>query len=78
MDSESEADDAMGGTVGRTGEEASLGASGSSEAGRRTTNTMNFIGKEETAGTEVVTIKLRGTESSDPISAVLGWNFTTQ
>ena len=59
MDSELEIDDAMDGTVGGTGEEASLGASGSSGAGRRTTNNLTFIGQEATAGTEVVTIKLK-------------------
>ena len=50
-DSESEADDAMDGTVGGTGEEASLGASGSSEAGQRTTNTLTSIGQGAPAGT---------------------------
>ena len=54
------------------------GPVGRSGAGRRMTNNLNFIGQEATAGTEVVTIKLRGTESSVLIAAVLGWNSTTQ
>ena len=58
-DLESETDNAMDRTVGRRGEEASLGASGYSGAGRRMTNNLNFIGQEATGGTEVVTIKLK-------------------
>ena len=56
---ESETDDAMDGAVGETGEEASLGASGSSGAGWRTTKILTFVGQKTTAGTEVVTIKLK-------------------
>ena len=58
-DSESETDNTMGGTAGGTGEEASLVASGSSGAGRRTTNNLNFIEQDKTAGTEVLTLKLK-------------------
>ena len=68
----------MDGTVGGKGEKASLGVRGSSGAGRRMTKNLNFIGHKATAVTEVVTIKLRGTESSVLIAAVLGWNSTTQ
>ena len=46
-------------TVGGIGEEASLGASGSSGAGRRMTNTLNFIGKVAPAGTELSNYKLK-------------------
>ena len=59
---ELETDDAMDEAVGETGEEASLGASGSSGAewiGAEDEYHFNFIGQETTAGTEVVTIKLK-------------------
>ena len=58
-DLESEADDATDGTVrGTGGEEASLGASGSSGAGRRT-NTLNSIGQVTHADTAHSNFKLK-------------------
>ena len=57
--SELEAEDAMDGTVGGTGEDASLGASGSSGAGSRTTNTLTSIGQGAQAGTEHSNFKLK-------------------
>ena len=61
-DSESEADDTMDGTVRGTGEEASLGASGSSGeewSGRRMTNTLTFVGEGAPAVTEHSNFKLK-------------------
>ena len=58
-DSDSETDNAMDGTVGGTGEEASLRASGSSGAGQRMTNTLTFIGQGSPAGTERSNYKLK-------------------
>ena len=58
-DLELEADDAMDGTVGGTGEEAYPGASRSSGAGRRMTNTLTFIGLGAQAGTERSNFKLK-------------------
>ena len=52
MDSESEADNTTDGTARGTGEEESLGASGSSGAGQRT-NTLNSIGQ----GTQAITAR---------------------
>ena len=71
-DSESKADDAIDGTVGGIGEEAYLGTSGSSGAGRKMTNTLTFIGQGVPPCTEHSNYKLRETESCDPIAAVLG------
>ena len=45
--------------MGGTGEEASLGASGSSAAGRRMTNTLNFIRLGAQADTEHSNFKLK-------------------
>ena len=58
-DLELEADDAMDGTVGGTGKEAYLGASGSSGAGRRTTNILTSIGQGAPAGTERGNFKIK-------------------
>ena len=61
-DLESEADDAMDGTGGGTGEEASLVRAGPVErsgAGRRKTNTLTFIGIGAKAGTELSNFKLK-------------------
>ena len=49
---DSKSEYAMDGDVGGTGEEASLGASGSSGAGQRMTKTLTFIGQGATAGTK--------------------------
>ena len=57
-DSEFEADDKTDGTVRGTGEEASLGAIGSSGSGRRT-NTLNSIGRRTKADTEHSNFKLK-------------------
>ena len=59
MDFELEADDAMDGTMLGTGEEVYLGASGSSGAGRRMTNTLTFIGQGAPVGTERSNFKLK-------------------
>ena len=57
--SDSESEDEMDGAVGGTGEEASLGASGSSGAGQRMTKTLTFIGQGSTAGTKHSNYKIK-------------------
>ena len=57
-DSKSDADDTTDRTVSGMGEEASLGASGSSGAGRRT-NSLNSIGRGTKAGTTRSNFKIK-------------------
>ena len=58
-DLELEEDNVTDGTVGGTVEEESLGASGSSGAGRRTTNNLTSIGQGTQAGTARSNFKIK-------------------
>ena len=58
-DLESEPDNAMGRTLGGTGEEAYLVANRSSGVERRMTNTLNFSGQGATSGTKSSDYKIK-------------------
>ena len=76
-ESEEESDGEPNGVAGG-GKEESQGASGSSGAGRSTNEhpPRPMTGQEHSRN-KVENLKLRGTESSALIVAVLGWNSTT-